>query len=153
MRFLQASSYSDWAVPALCVLTGEMLLSLHLGGFPLESLQYVYVSLVLVDPELDLCGLQQWVEGKDHLPWPAGDTMPNAAKNILTFLSAVTCCWLMFKLVLTRTLRTLFCRAAFPAGCSQHVLMPRVVPPQLHFSLLNLIRFLLVYLSSLLSFF
>jgi len=57
-------------------------------GLPLDS--YVQVFLVLGSPELDPVLLLQHhqclVEGKNLLPWPADDPLPNAA-NMIRLLS------------------------------------------------------------------
>jgi len=53
----------------------------HLCGLLLDSPQYAQVFLVLVSPEMDIVlqmrSHQHWVEGKDHLPQPAVNTLPN----------------------------------------------------------------------------
>lgn len=67
----------------------EMLQSLHhLCGPLLDSLKYGDVSLVLGSLELvtlllELWSYQGWVEGKDHLPQPAGSTAASAAQDAI----------------------------------------------------------------------
>ena len=81
-----------------------MLQSFHHSSGPLlDSLCYVHVPLVLRSPELhtvlQVCSLQCWVEGKDHLPWAAGSTLLNAAEDTTTAGSIH--CWFVFNLVST----------------------------------------------------
>lgn len=97
---------SGWTFPAL----RRDAQSRHHHGRPLmDSLQYVHVPLLLGSPALDRV-LQVWphqcrVEGKDHLPWPAGNTLANAAEYTIIFL-----CWLMFSLVFPRTSKALLAK-------------------------------------------
>lgn len=65
-------------------LIGEMLHTFYHPCDPLlDFLPYVRVSLLLGSPELDIAlqvlPLQGWLEWKDILPKPAGNTPPNAA--------------------------------------------------------------------------
>lgn len=69
----------------------EVLQSLHqLDGPPRDSFGYVQVPLVLGSLELDtvlqVWPDQCWAEGKDHLPWPAGNTLPNEDQGSISFL-------------------------------------------------------------------
>ena len=95
----------------------------HLSSSSLDSLQYVHVSLVLGSPELDtllqMWLLQCWVEGKDHLPWPAGNTPPNAGSQhlLLATFAARAHCWLTFSLLLTGT-------KSFPAKLLSKMFFP-----------------------------
>lgn len=57
----------------------------HLSGPLPDLLQYVCVSRVLGSPALDTA-LQAWPRqsravGKEHLPWPAGNALPNTAQD------------------------------------------------------------------------
>lgn len=65
------------------LLIGEVIQSFnHLHGFYLDSLQYVYVFLVLGRPLLDKAlwlWPQHWTEREDHITWPAGNALTNAA--------------------------------------------------------------------------
>lgn len=55
---------------------------------------------------------------KDYLPWPAGDTLLNAPKNILGFLSGKITLLTHVQLGVHQHLKILFCRAPFPYGWS-----------------------------------
>lgn len=103
--------FSSWAAPALLAsLSGEVLQALHhLRGPLLDSFQHVQLSLVL------------GVERKDHLIWPAGDTLPSAAQHCAGCFTARGCCWIM----------VLFCKAVFQLGSPQRILMPKVIYPQM----------------------
>lgn len=62
-----------------------------LSGPLLDSLQHVYVLLVLGSPEvgrvLPMWPHQCWKDGKDHFCWP-DSILPNAAQNILATFAA-----------------------------------------------------------------
>lgn len=63
-------------------LKGGAPAPLHLHGSLLDYLQYVCVSSVMENPELDIepqLFHQCWAEGKDHLPPIAGNIPPHAA--------------------------------------------------------------------------
>ena len=47
--------------------------------------------------------MQHWVEGKDYLPWLAGNTLSSAAQDTIDLFATRALCWLLFKLVSTRT--------------------------------------------------
>lgn len=50
-------------------------------------------------PVLHMQPHQCWTEGQDHLSFPAGNTLPNEAKNTTGLLSSRTHCWLMLSSV------------------------------------------------------
>lgn len=63
-------------------LIGELLQTLYcLCVHSLEFLQYLYTFLVLGNPSLDTVLYQCLIEGKDYLPKPAGNTLPNEAQD------------------------------------------------------------------------
>jgi len=84
-------------------LIREMLQSLnHVCGPLQDSLWYVPVSLVLRSPDLDtvlqLWPHQCWVQGKDHLPWPADNLHLMQLRISLALFLVTTHFWLMFSL-------------------------------------------------------
>jgi len=110
-----------------------MLQSLHHLGSPLlDSLQCVCASLVLGSPELDTAP-QMWplpccAEGKDHLPWPAGNALPNAAQDTICRLCSKGTLLSHAHLGVHQDPQVLFCSAAFQLASPQHVLVPKVIP-------------------------
>lgn len=66
-------------------LTGEALqISHHLCSLPLSPLWKLHISLVQrshLDTELQMWPHQSTVEGQDHLPGPAGHSLPDAAQD------------------------------------------------------------------------
>lgn len=85
-----ATSSPGWAVSVLSAFPSYeetrtsliILVALH------WTLQYVHVSLILgspeVDPALQVWPDQCWVEGKHHLPQPAGNIHPDVVHQINT---------------------------------------------------------------------
>jgi len=123
-----------WWAPALsALLRGEMLQSLNdRVSASLHSLQYVCVWPVLrsweLDPALHAKPHQGWEERKDHFSWLTVSTLPCAAKNIVKLLSSKGT---LLTHVQVNIHQGCFCRAAFQLGSPQHVLLPRVAPPQI----------------------
>lgn len=85
---LQASSSPGRTVPALlaCPHRKGASVPYHPRGPPLDSFQCAQVSLVLggPDPALQVRPHHSWVEGEDHLSWPAGSTLPNATQDTIS---------------------------------------------------------------------
>ena len=113
----------------------------HLCGPSLDSLQYVYISLVLGSPELatglQLWPHQRWVQRKDHLPWPAGNTLSNAAPDTIDHL-----CHKLVHVILGvhQDPQVLFCQVAFQLGGPQHILVHWVVLPHVEDFVLALVE-------------
>ena len=113
-------------------LRGGMLQSLHhLCGPSLDSLQYVHLSPVLGTPALDPA-LQLWphqcgVEGKDHLPRPAGNTPPDADQDPIDLLCSKGTMLSHLQLGVHQDPQVLSCQAAFQLGGPQHIFLHRVV--------------------------
>lgn len=91
------------------LLIWEMLHYIHYFHGPLlDSLQYVQVSPLLGNAELDMM-LQVWLhqswttEEKDHFPQPAGNTFPKASYITVSLLVARVHCSFVFNLVSTGT--------------------------------------------------
>lgn len=65
----------------------QMLQSFNRSSGPaLDWLQYIRIFLTLDSPEGDSAlqmrlRSQWWVEGNNHLPWPAGKSLPNTAQD------------------------------------------------------------------------
>lgn len=81
-----------------------MLLSLNHFHVPFAGLSPVCPFVLgssKLDAESQVWPRQSWVEGKGHLPWPAGNALSNA-----TFFVARAHCWLMVNLVCNRTSRS-----------------------------------------------
>lgn len=70
------------------------MVPLHLSGPPLDYLQYAHNSLgsPKLGPVLQVLLCQCWLEKKDHLSWPVGDTLPNVAKTTISL--SVKVMWL-----------------------------------------------------------
>lgn len=97
----------------------------HLHGLFLDPLKYVPASLALGSPELDrvlwVWPHQSWAEEKDHLPWVAGSTSPNAAHKAMSLLAVSVHCWCMFNVVSTRMIPR-----SFSAGLLSTCSVPRI---------------------------
>lgn len=72
------------------------------------------MPIVLGNPELDTAlqirSDQWWVETKNHIPWPAGNTFLVQARRLLAAFAIRAHCRLMFNLVFLKTV--FFCEAA-----------------------------------------
>ena len=110
-----------------------MLQSLNCLTSPLlDSLQHV--SLVLESPALDT-GLQMWphqcwLDGKVHLPWPAGSTVPNAAQGTISLLCHKGTLLAHGRLGVHQEPQVCFCSVAPQLGGTYHILVHGIVPPQ-----------------------
>ena len=131
-------SYSEESQLFQLFLICQLLQSLrHLCGPFLGSLQHVHVSLVLASPELDTAPQvwphQCWVEGKDHLPRPAGYAFFNAAQDAIHLLCSKGTLLPHVQLVVHQDTQVLFCKAAFQLGDPQSILVLMVQDfPLLH---------------------
>jgi len=126
----------------------------HLCGLSLDSLQYVHISLILESPVMDkvlqVGSHKSRVEGKDHLPQPAGNTFSSAAQDTICLL----CCkgTLLAHIQLGLHYGP-FPPSCFPAGWSPSMywctglFLP--ICMTLCFPLLNFMRFPLAHFSSL----
>lgn len=115
--------------------TGEMIQSLnHLHGALLDNFQHLHVCLVLKSSELDTAVQvwphQCWIEGKDHLPRPVGNTLPNEAQDTVSLLCINDTLLTHVQLGAHQGLQVVFCKTAFQLGGHQQMLVPGVVPPQ-----------------------
>jgi len=111
--FSRRNSSSSWRL-----LIQEVLHFLNLSPV-LDLLLQIHISLVLERPqqdsELQMSPHQCWAEGKDHLPWPAGNALLNAAQDAICHSERVHC-WLLVNL--STSTPTLFLQICFPAGWS-----------------------------------
>lgn len=132
-----------------------MLQSLNHHHDPsLVSFQYVLVSFVLGSPGLDR-ELQMWPyqsrgEDEDHLPWPAGDALPNAALEAVGFLCCKDILLAYAQLVVHQDPRGRSCKAAFQLfGAHWYVRLFFPSCTALQFSLLNFMKLLFACYKSL----
>lgn len=88
VRFPQSLLQAGQSELSQPFLTGEVLQTLdHLSGLPLDSFQYVHAFDLLRSAKLDsVLPHQCWVEQKEHLSCPAGDTSPNATKTTVSLV-------------------------------------------------------------------
>lgn len=96
----------------------------------LHFLQYFHFSVV--QPRAGQSSPGMASPGKDHLFWPAGDSLPNTAKNSVSLLSNWDKLMTHVHFSVYEDSQILFCRVAY-----QSVLVSGVVPVQVQFSLLN----------------
>lgn len=82
---------------------------------PLWPLKCVHVPLVL-NTILQVWVQQHWINREDHLTWPAGNTLPEAAWDAICLLCSKGTFWLLLNLIFTRT-PSPFPQSCFPAGC------------------------------------
>ena len=86
-------------------------------AYLLDSLQYVLVPLALGVPKLNtalhIWPHQYWIEGKNHLSFPAGNILPNAAKKPVSLLSSMSTLLTRVQLGVYQDPQVLCCRAAF----------------------------------------
>lgn len=113
------------------------------------SLLYDHISLVMGNPDLDsvpqisLC----WIEKKNHLPWSTGNSAPKA--TLIAILAASVCYSLMVYWLSIRTPKTFPVKfLSKPVGQSLYWDTGLLVAVTLHFTLLSLMRFFSVCLSS-----
>jgi len=129
-------------------LIGKMLQSFNLLNHPCGSLlgfvQYVCVSPVLRSPELDpllqMWPRQGWKKGRHHLPLPAGNTLPNAAQDIIHLLCSKGTLLAHVQPGVHQDPQVFFCQATFK-------LSGLILLPPLYFILV----FSLLFITSLLS--
>lgn len=96
LKFLYISPsgiFIHWWDPPLRLLLGYEVLALsafpysrcaRVPSLPLAlhwTLQYILISCVLGVTGLDALLQSCWIKRMDHLSWPAGSTLPDAAKN------------------------------------------------------------------------
>lgn len=62
-------------------------------------------------------------EGKDHLPQPAGNALPNAVQDIITVACGMGTLMAHVQLGVHQNPQALFCEAAFHLGSPQQVML------------------------------
>ena len=141
IRCLCAFSSPGWTVPDLSAFPRTSPApDCYMSLWPFVALSPVCPSLS--SPELDtvlqLWPHHCWAEGKDQFPRPAGNTLPSAAWDTIGLLCFKGTLLAHVQLSVHQDSHV-FCKAAFLLGGSQHILVHRVVPPQIQdFPLLNL---------------
>jgi len=78
-----------------------------------------------------------WVEGKNHVPWPAIYTLANAAQNTISILRSKGTLLIPVQL---GVYQAFLGRAAFWMGAPCHVLVSGVVPAQVQDSVIILVK-------------
>jgi len=69
------------------------------------------------------------VEGEDHLPRPAADSLPDAAQGTISLFRGQGMLLTHIQHGVHQDAEVLFCQAAFQLGGLQHVVVHGVVPP------------------------
>ena len=83
---------------------------------------------------------QCWVEGKDHLPQPAGNALPNTAQEAAGFLCCQSTLLAHGHLDVHQDSQVLFCKVSFQTARLQAILMYGFIPLQVQSSALPILE-------------
>jgi len=111
---------TSWAFPsAHWIITACSVCPHRVSALQLDSVLYVlyYTGMARTGNDILVWSHQRWVLGNDHLSWPAGNTLPNVAKNTISLFSDKSPSLAQMQLGVHHDHQILFCKACHVTPC------------------------------------